>query len=55
MTEGAGEITPAEKDQGGDPARKIEQTRPLETFDSHRISAFISFDPPHAPDIQRDP
>jgi hypothetical protein len=34
---GAGEIAAAEKDQGGDPSRKIKETRPLKTFDSHNV------------------
>ena len=43
MTERAGEITPPEKDQGSDPARKVEQARPLETFEFHLWTDWILF------------
>lgn len=39
VTIGANQVAAAEEDQRGDPPRKIEETRPLKTFDRHRLLA----------------
>ncbi len=45
MTEGTAQVAAPEKDQGSDPPRKIEETRPLETFDLHVVNSW-SWSPP---------